>query len=67
MSYHESFVAGDGAAGAYICQLTITSDGLALAFVASAVRARRIHFTYNKVNYLITNEYYEHFHFSLAH
>ena len=44
MSYDESFVAGDGAAGAYVCQLT--SDGLALApggpasaFVTPAARA----------------------------
>ena len=45
MSYDESFVAGDGATGAYVCQLTITSDGLTLApggpatpFVAPAAR-----------------------------
>jgi hypothetical protein len=28
VSYQETFVAGDGAAGAYVCQLTLTSDGL---------------------------------------
>jgi hypothetical protein len=45
VSYQETFVAGDGAAGAYVCQLTITSDGLTLApggpasaFVAPAAR-----------------------------
>jgi hypothetical protein len=45
VSYHESFVAGDGAAGAYVCQLTLTSDGLTLApggpaspFVPAAAR-----------------------------
>jgi hypothetical protein len=31
VSYHESFVAGDGQAGAYVCQLIITSAGLTLA------------------------------------
>ena len=46
VSYDESFVAGDGTTGAYVCQLTITSDGLTLApggpasaFVAPAARA----------------------------
>ena len=45
VSYQETFVAGDGQAGAYVCQLIITSDGLALApggptqaFVAPAAR-----------------------------
>jgi hypothetical protein len=45
VGYQETFVAGDGAAGAYVCQLTITSDGLTLApggpagaFVAPAAR-----------------------------
>jgi len=45
VSYHESFVAGDGEAGAYVCQLIITSAGLTLArggaaqaFVAPAAR-----------------------------
>ena len=45
VSYDESFVAGDGTTGAYVCQLTITSDGLTLApggpatpFVAPAAR-----------------------------
>jgi hypothetical protein len=31
VSYHESFVAGDGQAGAYVCQVVITSTGLTLA------------------------------------
>ncbi|MGI4759314.1 MAG: type VI secretion system tube protein TssD, partial [Janthinobacterium lividum] len=46
VSYQESFVAGDGEAGAYVCQLLITSAGLTLApggapqaFVAPAARA----------------------------
>ena len=45
MSYQESFVAGDGEVGAYVCQLLITSAGLTLAsggapqaFVAPAAR-----------------------------
>ena len=45
VSYQESFVAGDGEAGAYVCQLLITSAGLTLApgrpaqaFVAPAAR-----------------------------
>ena len=45
VSYQETFVAGDGAAGAYRCQLTITSKGLTLVaggpaqvFVAPATR-----------------------------
>jgi len=45
VSYQETFVAGDGEAGAYVCQLIITSDGLSLApggaapaFVAPAAR-----------------------------
>ena len=45
VSYHESFVAGDREAGAYVCQLIITSAGLSLtpggpaaAFVAPAAR-----------------------------
>jgi hypothetical protein len=43
--YQETFVAGDGAAGAYVCQLTLTSTGLSMApggpasaFVAPAAR-----------------------------
>ena len=31
VSYQETFVAGDAEAGAYVCQLIITSDGLTLA------------------------------------
>jgi hypothetical protein len=45
VSYQETFVAGEGTAGAYVCQLTLTSDGLSMApggpaspFVAPAAR-----------------------------
>jgi hypothetical protein len=29
--YQETFVAGEGTAGVYVCQLTLTSDGLSVA------------------------------------
>jgi len=45
VGYEETFVSGDGQSGAYVCALTITSDGLTLApggaggpFVAAAAR-----------------------------
>ena len=45
VGYHETFVSGEGEAGAYVCQLILTSDGLVLtpggpasAFVAPAAR-----------------------------
>jgi hypothetical protein len=52
VSYQETFVAGDGEVGAYVCQLTITSDGLTLApagapqvFVAPAGRDHEVQAT----------------------
>ena len=40
VGYQESFAAGDGAAGAYVCALTITSDGLVLTPGGPAAHAR---------------------------